>query len=259
MIMRFEKLDNSKQIKDYLTKVLSRTGGKNSKNSFLFHYSSIKAVCNIIDSGYLWLSSTDDMNDIFEMNHVQKMIDMPLYFISFSKNEENMGMYKMYSPDKDGAILYISYEDARKITEKEKQDLYIVRDNKITDELVRADVFWSEVAYKNLKDDTIRVGGVYNKRIKYPLKDIELTGYIKLHGWEYEKEVRLFAKIDKMIKKNEKVALKLPHGIKYNIITSPHFDENLYINEKDILASNNVVITNSSYKGFVNINNKKQI
>ena len=64
--MEFKDFSTPKQIKDYLLKVLSRTGGKNSNEVYIYHYSNMNAIHNMINGGYIWLSSPNSMNDTFE-------------------------------------------------------------------------------------------------------------------------------------------------------------------------------------------------
>ena len=59
--MEFKDFSTPKQIKDYLLKVLSRTGGKNSNEVYIYHYSNMNAIHNMINGGYIWLSSPNSM------------------------------------------------------------------------------------------------------------------------------------------------------------------------------------------------------
>lgn len=232
--MGFTDYTSTKQIHDYLLQVLSRTGGKKSDNCYLFHYSKFSAIHNMITGGYIWLSSPDSMNDSFEKEviNLSKKREK-LYFNSFSQTEENIAMYKMYAPEPDGAMLCISYEDAKQIiTELEKDSsgkslAYIVRGKKETSETVEVDVFWAAVAYKGLHNDVIKCGGVINNNIKKPLTSPDLAGLVKLYGWQYENEVRLCATTDAQLVSGEKLAIKIPETIKnkLKIVLCPNFDK----------------------------------
>lgn len=167
--MEFKDFSTPKQIKDYLLKVLSRTGGKNSNEVYIYHYSNMNAIYNMINGGYIWLSSPNSMNDTFEKEVIKLSKNTyNYYFTSFSQTEENIAMYKMYAPQPDGAMLCINYEDAKFIlSELEraasgKVIATIVRNSKETEETIEADVFFASVAYKGLRDDLIICGTVVN-------------------------------------------------------------------------------------------------
>lgn len=258
--MEFKDFSTPKQIKDYLLKVLSRTGGKASKETYLFHYSNMGAIHNMISGGYIWLSSPNSMNDTFEKEVIKlsKNTDN-YYFTSFSQTEENIAMYKMYAPQPDGAMLCINYEDAKFIlseletSSSDKVLAKIVRDRKETDESIETDVFWAAVAYKGLHDDLIRCGSVINNNIKTPLKASELAGFVKLYGWSYENEVRLCAKTKHPLKDNEKIAIKIPETIinRLKIVLCPGFDKKLYRSQIVDLKTSNVFVLDSEYDEFV--------
>lgn len=94
----------------------------------------------------------------------------------------------------------------------------------MTDEEVGIDVYWAAVSYKDLHTNLIKAGDVVNLNIKQPLNVPELVGYVKMYGWEYEKEVRLCVITSKPLKDNEKIAVKLPSDFLPCIVTGPGFD-----------------------------------
>lgn len=253
---KFSEMSDAKEIVEYLKKVLGRPGMKKETAS-LFHYSSIEKICKIIDGGYLWLGSTADMNDYLEHVGIQ---DNSLYFISFSKAEENMGMYKMYAPGPQGVMMRISFETAEQIKEnlpRNKSGKYlvnVVKKNKVTDEQVEADVYWTSVCYKKLHSDMIQADSVKNNQIKSPLNNSDLAGFIKLFGWEYEKEVRLCARVNKQLDRGDKIAIKLPEDFSPTIVTGPEFVKanNKYYAE---LFKKEIDMRNSAYEGLVNLGN----
>lgn len=258
--MEFKDFSTPKQIKDYLLKVLSRTGGKNSNEVYIYHYSNMNAIHNMINGGYIWLSSPNSMNDTFEKEVIKLSNNTyGYYFTSFSQTEENIAMYKMYAPQPDGAMLCINYEDAKYIlSELEraasgKVIATIVRNSKETEETIEADVFWASVAYKGLRDDLIICGTVINNKIKTPLRASELAGFVKLYGWNYENELRLCAKTAHPLKDNEKLAIKIPDTIinRLKIVLCPGFDKKLYRSKIVDLKTLNVTVKDSEYDEFV--------
>lgn len=239
--------------------VLSRTGSKGKDRTWLYHYSNINAVNSIITSGYLWLSPTDGMNDYLEGQFIQSTIgNGKAFYTCFSKTEQNLAMYKMYAPDPDGVMLSISYSSAQRIIsevdkENDKKLLYIVRNNCITDETIPVNMYWADVCYKDLHDDTISVASVFNKHIRQPLMKPELAGFVKLNGWEYEKEVRLCAITERPLRPNEKVAVKIPGDIIIEIITVPGFDREKNRKMYSELVRRNISIHGSAYDMLVDL------
>lgn len=62
----FSKLTTAKEIADYEKRILSKTGGRTSDEAQLYHYTNIEVLDNMIELGYIWLGSGDNMNDILE-------------------------------------------------------------------------------------------------------------------------------------------------------------------------------------------------
>ena len=230
--MAFSDYKNPSEITDYLKKVLFRTGGKKS-DVRLYHYTSLQSALAMIEGGSMWLGSIDRMNDYLEGEFIQSTSGRTLYFSCFSKVEENLAMYKMYAPAPDGVMLSISFSTAEELlsnipgTEEGKRLVHIVRDGSLTDEQIEVDAYWAEVCYKDLHTDTLRVGTVKNENIRHPLTVEELAGFVKLYGWEYEKEIRLCAALDKPLENNERLAIKLPSDFdrETTITFGPGFDK----------------------------------
>lgn len=229
--MKFSDCKNPKEITEYLRNVLSRTGPSKKKSVKLYHYTTIQTAISIIENRSIWLGSTDHMNDYLEGEFIQSTAGRTMHFTCFSKVEENLAMYKMYGPAPDGVMLEISYETASKIrdaipsTDNDKKFVSIVRNGVMTDEKIEADVYWAEVCYKDLHTDTLRVGRNENDNIRRPLTIQQLAGYVKLYGWEYEKEVRFCADIGRSLGNNERIAIRLPEDFAITVIFGPGFDK----------------------------------
>ncbi len=265
--MAFKDLTTPIEVRDYLLNVLSRTGGKRKESVFLYHYTNIEAVEKIVSGGHLWLGSTKKMNDYLEGEIIDSFDGgNKVFFSSFSRAEENLAMYKMYAPGPNGVMVEMPYNVAQEIvdsipTEENKSDrrakklLRIVRNGVLSTDTVNADVYWAAVAYKSLHSDHIRSETVFNKNLENPLNIKELAGFIKLYGWEYEKEVRLVAVTEKELAEGERVAIPLPKQFskKINIITGPGFDKN---SQKSTIAKFKrlgVHTRDSEYDAMVNL------
>lgn len=258
----FKDLKTPYEIQQYLRDVLSQMKKRDESN--LYHYSSISSITNIITSGYIWLGLSKNMNDHIEGEFIESFDGSNrICYSCFSQAEENLAMYKMYAPGPDGAMMVVPIRLAASIIDgisvEEKNENYkmvnIVRDNKLTNETVPAFLHWEAVAYKDLHSDTIRVRNAANTQIKTPLNIRELAGYVKLYGWEYEKEVRLVAVANNPLNDQEKIALKLPVDFAHNIeiVTAPGFDKKLHQKELSMLKRINVKIHESEYDSFVDI------
>lgn len=260
--MKFIEYTKPKEIKDYLLNVLGRTGGISKDKTCLYHYSSIDSVASIIKSKSMWLGNTENMNDYLEGEFIQSAgEDRNLLFASFSKVEENIAMYKMYAPNPNGVMIILPYSVAEKIVKEQTDskgatnDALIVKDNSVTNEKLSARLYWSSVCYKNLHDDMISVGTVINNNIGNPLDEPELAGFIKLHGWKYEEEVRLCAMAERPLSKNERIALKLYDGFEKDIVivTGPGFDKEKNKKTISALKRKGVRIQSSEYEGLIDI------
>ena len=260
--MKFIEYTKPKEIKNYLLNVLGRTGGISKDKICLYHYSSIDSVASIIKSKSLWLGNTENMNDYLEGEFIQSAgEDRNLLFASFSKVEENIAMYKMYAPNPNGVMIILPYSAAERIVKEQTDsngvtnDALIVKDNNVTKEKISAKLYWSSVCYKNLHDDMISVGTVNNGNINNPLDEPELAGFIKLHGWKYEEEVRLCAMAERPLSKNERIAITLYDGFEKDIIvvTGPGFDKGKNKNIISALKRKGIKIQSSEYEGLIDI------
>lgn len=257
----FKDLSTPKEIKAYLLNVLSRTGGKSKNAISLYHYTRFSSLVSILNDGFIWLGSTEKMNDYLE-GEIISSVDSSnrLFYSCFSRVEENLAMYKMYAPSPDGAMMAIPFSVAQSIIDElpykdDKKLLRVVRDNKLTEEEIEADVYWAAVVYKDLHTDLLKSETVFNSRIENPLNERELAGFIKLYGWEYEKEVRLCASTIVPLRSDERVAILLPKGIarKVSIVTVPEFDKTGHRKEIATLKRLGVSIHDSEYDALVDL------
>lgn len=265
-MLAFKNLNTQDDLKAYLLNVLSRTGGKRKNEVFLYHYSRIPKFYSILLGGYLWLGSAENMNDYLESQFIGSGKNKDrLFFSCFSKAEENLAMYKMYAPRPNGAMMSLSFSSAQLLIDSlpksgDKKLVRIVRDNKLTDDTVEADVYWSAVVYKDLHSNLLKADTVFNRKINWPLSIPELAGYVKLNGWEYEKEVRLCAVTTSKLGENEKIAIRLPEEVIKNvrIVKCPGFEISTCRNYIVQLKSRGVSVRESEYEGLVDLQEKEK-
>ena len=261
--MGFSELADSKDIVIYLKKVLQRTGNKKKDKVYLYHYTNINVALSIIKNKQIWLQSANKMNDFMEEKVINSAFQgNKLHYSCFSKNNESLAMYKMYAPSPDGVMLSMSFDMAEKlIKNNDRMVLNIIRDMVPTDETVEAKMFWSSVCYKEIKTNKITVDTVFNENIKNPLNENELAGFIKLSGWDYEKEVRLCALLDHEIEEKLRVAINVSDEVIDNIIVTlcPEFDR---IKNNDKLIEIKRICNNvnsSEYESLVDLGYKANI
>lgn len=258
--MAFKDYKTSSEVRDYLLRVLSRTGNRKQDLAQLYHYTSIETVAAIVGGGNIFLGSTDNMNDYFEGEIIKEVKGANTqFFTCFSRAEENLAMYKMYAPSPNGAMITISFSDAARIIESLPKDengkysIPIVRDNKVTEDYVSAEIYWCAVAYKDLHTDLIRAGEAINAQIDKPFDQEELVGFLKLYGWEYEKEVRLCAKLDNALEHGEKVAISIPRTVHIKVVTGPGFDTTKYRSQVATIKRKSIEVHSSEYDAFVDL------
>lgn len=239
----FSELTTAKEIADYQKRVLSRTGGRAADEAQLYHYTNIEALNNMIESGYIWLGSVDNMNDILEAELIHRAGINDFFFTCFSRTNQNIAMFKMYAPYPTGVMISISLTDAKKMLDKKP---LLVDGGKTTAEEVDTKLYWTSVCYKDIESNKISTPGQQNIKIGKPL--IELAGAIKLSGWEYEKEVRLCGRVK--LYSGQRLAVNLPE--KVNVVLCPGFDRTKYRKELAALKAKGVEYKISQYDNWVN-------
>ena len=258
---KFGDLTSATEIRKYLLDVVDRTL-KTDKDACVYHYTDFTTIYKIITSGYIWLGSTQKMNDYLEGEFIETVDGShKLYSVCFSRAEENLAMYKMYAPNPDGAMLVVPLSLAQPMidelpnSKEGNKCVRVVRDNQLTGETAPASLYWTAVAYKDLHKDTLRLNSARNDAIINPLDIKELAGFVKLHGWEYEKEVRLVAYVFDNLTDDEKIAVKLPEGfVKHiQIVTGPAFDKMLHRSEIAKLKRMGITIHESEYDALVDL------
>lgn len=242
--MRFDELRKPEEIIEYQKQVLSRTGGRTADEAKLFHYTSIDSLLKMINSGYIWMSSPRNMNDVLEGELIKYNGISDLYFASFSRTNQNIAMFAMYAPEPDGVMLSISISSARSML---SQKPVLVEKAEITGKEVDAQLYWTGVCYKDLDSNRITTPGQENHHVSNPLK--ALAGIVKLSGWEYEKEVRLCA--NKMLFAEQKLAVRLPKNI--GVVLCPYFNKEKNKEKLAELIANGIIVEPSIYESWIKL------
>ncbi len=237
----FKELASADEIIDYQKRVLSRTGGRKADEAQLYHYSNILALKGMLDSGFMWLSPVDRMNDVLEAEMIRSAGIKDMNFACFSRTNQSIAMFKMYAPNPNGVMISISVSDAKRMLELKPR---LVENDMVRDE-VDIELYWMGVCYKDIETETITTPGQRNSRIKKPLK--ELAGAVKLSGWDYEKEVRLCGRM--RLYPEQRLAVKLPERI--NVTLCPGFDRESNRSILSKLIENGIRYEESKYEGWI--------
>ncbi len=264
--MKLMDCTNSKELKTYLSQVLSRTGSVGKKEKTLNRYLTADSALALFEKGFIKLGTSDHMNDCLEhemLKAAQK--DRRMSFSCFSGSEENIAMYKMYASAHNGVMLSMTYESAEQILAQlplvlssGKRLVPILRGGELSDTRIEAEVYWTAVCYKELKNERLWSGTVFNDYIQQPLRDYELAGLVKLRGWEYEKEIRLIVETEKPLKEYERIVIPLPKNIEKGILvtTRPGFDRKKNTAVLSAFKRMGITVRNSEYDALVDIGDK---
>lgn len=180
---------------------------------YLYHYTSISAFCNMLDTNEFWFGYTKNMNDSTEVVGFLRRIvsrlneDFPIetsrkaeivkligetekmahvYIMSFSKVEDDAAQWERYADNATGVCLKINTSILAKACEENKFWLKEVRylfDDKSNDDY--------ECNYRQLAN-YIENGATYNnKSLSLIIFELWLTGvYHKHPSFQSEREVR---------------------------------------------------------------------
>ncbi len=188
----------------YLRDSSRRLENRKGIDGYVYHYTNLRAVLSIIDSGFWFLNNPSNMNDGLEYKHAEPEVWKNIFFSSFMMEaRESLAMWSMYAqPWESGVMVAIpinvfknwvrNIDKVYKANPKTKQidwSTYINRE--------KLDLFISNIAYCNtdrLGEDNVEITTCGNAS-NYILRDVanahELIGYVKNEAWSYEKEVRL--------------------------------------------------------------------
>ena len=227
---------------------------------FVYHYTSVNAIENIIKDRCWYLGSSMNMNDGLELKNVLESQN-DIFFSSFMiQQKESVAMWSMYAqPWSDGIMVAIPSKEFKSWV-KNINEIYRVDDTykletKIQDR--EYEVKASRVAYlaskTSVEKEMLRCGG--SKNSFFNENEVSgLYGYIKDDAWSYENELRL--RVDAKGKSNcPGVGVKVPEYIlnSMRIICGPRFEGDLKERLScDGIHNNEIIISNSIYKNKLN-------
>ena len=235
--LSFDTIDNLNDLKKYLD-----SGARLNNSQYLYQYTTVSALVNMLRGKTMHLSNAKYMNDQLEYQNGDPDIWENLFFSCFMMEEdESIGMWGMYAqPWRDGVKISIHKDTLRRWINETKELIEISQETKQpTGKVISGEnafrLWLSTVAYSNfdgvnVKDDeeTLRCGGQENKILKKVPHRPELTGYIKDMAWSYEKEVRVKVQFDNSVG-FERVAIRMPDYVieSMEITPSPLFEGDL--------------------------------
>lgn len=227
--LSFDTIANSTDLIKYLDESY-----RLRNSAYLYQYTSISALVNMLRSQTMHLSNAKYMNDQLEYQNGDPEIWKNLFFSCFMMEEdESIGMWSMYAqPWRDGVKISIQKDILRRWVKETKELIEISQITKQPTGRVISDtdafrIWLSAVAYSNydglsLKEDAeiLRCGTQENKILRNVPHQPELTGYIKDMAWAYEKEVRVKTQFDNSVG-FERVAIKMPDYVVESMVITP--------------------------------------
>lgn len=200
----FKSITSYEGLIAYLRDSSRRLENRKGIDGYVYHYTNLRAVLSIIDSGFWFLNNPSNMNDGLEYKHAQPEIWRNIFFSSFMMEaRESLAMWSMYAqPWESGVMVAIPINTfknwVRNIDKVYKADPKTKQINKNTySNREEIDLFISNIAYCNtdcLGEDNVEITTCGNAS-NYILRDVanapQLIGYVKNEAWSYEKEVRL--------------------------------------------------------------------
>ena len=247
----FESCGTPEEMRRYLQMVLTRVSGANKETTYLYRYTKINRLTDMLKTGYMRLGPCYTMNDDFETAVLDRHgLLKRLFYACFTKADESLAMYKLYGIDRNSVIFRISYAGLEKFVmenvEADSGEKYtpihsfnIWRNKEVTSKLVSGQLYCTGIGYVDPKTKEIKAGTKTNKRIRSPFNQAVLAGKIKYRCWAYEEEVRLCCELPTPLADKECVAVKLPNGFDsmISVILCPGFDKE---GNKDHLLELNV-------------------
>lgn len=252
-------LDNINNLGD-----LSEFSKENSKyHRIYFHYTKLEFLQNIIETGYVFLSKADQMNDMAEVEHGDKEIWDRTYIFSLSFGySESVAHWYIYSGGvrKKGVRLGIPKSQFIDWIES-IEGVFPVNESNIPTEKI-LDVEPTEVldvmyVFKNnndelsLKMNEYRIINLFEQFNCKGLNDLmELQGHLKDLAWEFENETRIKIVLKKKIE-NNRIAIKLPKSL----IESFKITCNPWISSDEVKNNNvfqGISVENSNLMGTIN-------
>lgn len=227
--LSFETIDSSSDLIRYLD-----YGSRLNSSRYLYQYTTISALVNMLRSKTMHLSNAKYMNDQLEYKNGDPQTWDNLFFSCFMmEDDESIGMWGMYAqPWREGVKISIPKEVLRRWISETSELIEISQESKQPTGRKISDTstfkLWiSTVAYSNFEGleekgtlETLRCGGQENRILKNVPRRPELTGYIKDMAWSYEKEVRVKARFDNKMG-FERIAIEMPEYVIDSLVITP--------------------------------------
>ena len=239
----FSKIDSPQDLISYLSNSKKRlTKQKSNGAQYVYHYTKLSNVVSIIKSRSWWLKSPETMNDGLEFKNISESQQCnAVFFASFMyDSSESIAMWSMYAqPWEDGVFIRIPVEifiNWIKNTKTIYQVFYPENKKPVFgksaipyEKLSIVRVAYTNADTAQCKSEEILVcGKAENKLLKNTSHLPDLVGYIKDIAWEYEREVRVLATVNKSINCGG-LAIELPDNFidSMEIVAGPRFSGDL--------------------------------
>lgn len=237
-------------------------------STYLYHYTTISRVVDIVQSRLWHLGNAAGMNDTMEYTNGDPARWKNLFFSCFMcEDKESIGMWSMYAqPWEKGVKIAIPKQAVRTWLKGTTELLEIsTQDYRPTGRLIQvgdggASLRLSSVAYSNADSlqlpkeaEMLTWSNKGNTNIRNAVRIPELTGYIKDMAWSYEKEIRVKAEFENILG-IQRVAIPLTDELidAITITASPLFDGDL-VAELSKQINVNLNTDKSMFTGRLNI------
>lgn len=242
-VTNFSEINSPQNLIAYLSDSANRLENtKNKATQYVYHYTKLSNVVSIINGRFWWLNSPKSMNDGLEFQNISEFEQRnAVFFASFMyDSSESIAMWSMYAqPWEDGVFIRIPVEVFKKGIRNTKTIYPVFCSEKQKPILEKSAIPYGQlsivrVAYTNAdsmqykSEEILICGKAENKLLKNTPHLPDLVGYVKDLAWEYEREVRVLATVDKSTK-CDRLAIELPDDLidSIEIVAGPRFSGNL--------------------------------
>lgn len=242
-VTNFSEINSPQNLIAYLSDSANRLENtKNKATQYVYHYTKLSNVVSIINGRFWWLNSPKSMNDGLEFQNISEFEQRnAVFFASFMyDSSESIAMWSMYAqPWEDGVFIRIPVEVFKKWIRNTKTIYPVFCSEKQKPILEKSAISYEQlsivrVAYTNAdsmqykSEEILICGKAENKLLKNTPHLPDLVGYVKDLAWEYEREVRVLATVDKSTK-CDRLAIELPDDLidSIEIVAGPRFSGNL--------------------------------
>lgn len=221
--------DSEGLIKNLENKVKNLQNTKNKKVNYIYHYTKLDAVINILKSKKWHLNSPYNMNDGLELKNSFSSKSSNIFFSSFMLDStESIAMWSMYAqPWSNGVMIKIPVEKFKKWL-KTGCRIEIVENSIDITNLSTVKSYAIAYSMEDVSSEELVCGEQHNSKLKRARHKPELFGYIKDYAWHYENEIRLRVDVTETnLILNNKIAICIPDEVlnSIEIVTGPRFNK----------------------------------